>query len=114
MLAAVQRLPGSGGPSAVRAAARGTAGQGWDRTGHLPHFQPGWPAGAGGASATAHDDILHPVDIAALAFGERRGLPGSRCWAWGGRECGAVRSHLSARSSPGKGHSPSLAFVADL
>lgn len=85
-----------------------------DGTGHLPHFQPGWPAGPGGASAVANDDILRPFDIAALALGERGGLSGSRCREWGGRECGAVRSHLSARSSPCKGHSPSLAFVADL
>jgi len=46
--------------------------------------------------------------------GQRRGLSGSGCWRRGGRERGAVETHLSSRFTPCKGHGSSLAFVADL
>lgn len=75
-----------------------------------------WPVDAVGARDMVNGGILHPFNTAALAFiwGEEGTLRQPPLGVGRGRECGAVKTHLSSRVSPCKGHSPSLAFVADL
>lgn len=70
-----------------------------------------WLATLSVCLCTANDDVLCPFVIAAMGFGERRGL---QVTTEGGKECGAVRSHFPSLFSPCKGHSSRLAFVADL
>lgn len=80
---------------------------------HLCHLDTVWPLEAVGARAVVITATWVPsMSLRWLLLGRGGSVeqPPLRV----GRECGAVKTHLSSRFSPCKGHRPSLPFVADL